>query len=173
MSGLISNAYRDLNVKLHGARSDYGSRGHRHANWVDLLAEEYHCRSILDYGCGKNTLAQRVKLWNVRSYDPAVPGFQAEPQPADLVACMDVLEHIEPDKIDAVLAHIHELTRKIFVFSICFQPSGHVLADGRNAHVLLRDPAWWTTGLEKRFDLIRLRSSNSHVKGVGKPKGTA
>ena len=170
MGELISAAYRALNADLHAVRADYGNRGHRHANWIDLLAEEYKCRSILDYGCGKGDLARRVKCWDVRAYDPAIPEYAEAPRPADLVACMDVLEHVEPDKIHAVLDHLRSLTWKICAFSICTEPSGHFLADGRNAHILLRSSAWWTAQLEGFFEIVRLRINNSHVKGAGIPK---
>lgn len=166
--GLISPEYRALNTELHETRSDYGARGSRAADKVRELAARYDCRSILDYGCGKGSLA--AVLPNVQEYDPAIPGKDAEPRPADLVVCTDVLEHVEPDKIDAVLDHIRRLTQKVCHFSICTIPASKTLADGRNAHILLRPADWWVEKLKEYFDLALCWCTTTHIKGTAKPK---
>ena len=35
---------------------------------------------------------------------------------SDMTVCVDVLEHIEPEKLDAVLDHIYQKTNKIILF---------------------------------------------------------
>ena len=45
-------------------------------------------------------------------YDPAVDEWESKPdEPADILSCLDVLEHIEVSSIDEVLNDIHKLTR--------------------------------------------------------------
>lgn len=175
IDALISPEYLALNEQLHADREDYGARGHTWAHNIERMASDRNCASILDYGCGKGFLAGSLRFssvfpCDVREYDPAIPGKDAEPKPADLVACFDVLEHVEPDKIDAVLDHLRRLSQKVCVFSICTVPASKTLADGRNAHVLLRPADWWAERLERYFDLDIFEVTATHVRGVGKPK---
>ncbi len=63
-------------------------------------------------------------------YDPAVAGKDLPPEPADLVVCTDVLEHIEPDCLDDVLSDLARLTKKVLLVNISTRPAVKVLADG-------------------------------------------
>jgi hypothetical protein len=80
-------------------------------------------------------------------YDPAIPGKDERPEFADLVVCTDVLEHIEPERIGAVLAHLRGLARKAIWCVISTKPSNKTLPDGRNAHILIRPESWWREAL--------------------------
>lgn len=155
---LISDAYREEQRQLHAAPRGYGGRGDKWAPTVLQLATQYRIATILDYGCGQGSLARAVRPagWPVAEYDPARPGLDALPAPADLVVCTDVLEHIEPDKIGAVLWHLTSLaTRALFVV-ISLVETNKRLSDGRQAHILLRPPHWWRAGFEGRgFELAR------------------
>lgn len=103
--------------------------------------------SILDYGCGAGTLgtALKAQAWpfDFREYDPAVPGKDAMPRPADLVVCTDVLEHIERDRLDTVLGHIRALSMQGTFLVISTVPAHKSLPDGRNAHLIVESPDWW------------------------------
>ena len=66
-------------------------------------------------------------------------------QPADILSCLDVLEHIELTSIDDVLQDINNLTRHFCYLVIDLQPAVKTLADGRNAHILLAPPDWWVS----------------------------
>lgn len=147
----ITPAYLELNRELH-ARGHYGAGSFRWAELVSNLRDETESETVLDYGCGQGTL--RLALGNpswLREYDPAVPGRDSEPGRADLVVCTDVLEHIEPELIDNVLAHLADLALRAVFLNIALKPAIKVLADGRNAHILLRPVEWWREKLEKFF----------------------
>jgi len=45
-------------------------------------------------------------------YDPVFPEY-GEPRPADLVCCIDVLEHIEPDLVDNVILELARVTTNL------------------------------------------------------------
>ena len=141
---LYSPDYIVLQKALHAAPRGYGQKGSKWAEWVELF-DQYACHSVLDYGCGQGSLklalADRLVC---REYDPAIPGKDGPPAFADLVNCTDVLEHIEPDKLDNVLAHLRSLARKVVFVVIAQRPAGKVLSDGRNAHLIVKDRAWWT-----------------------------
>lgn len=149
---LISAQYRELNMKLHRENLAYGVGGGKHAPIVLRLAETLKTQSILDYGCGKGYLAKAIPfpIWE---YDPAIPGKDISPRPADLVICTDVLEHIEPDRILYVLADLRRCVQKIGYFLIHTGPSSKSLDDGRNAHLLQRDARWWKQKLKKFFGI--------------------
>lgn len=153
---LITESYRAEQAHLH-EQPAYGSRGF---NWGFLVAGIGRielCNSVLDYGCGKGTLVRtlsdaRIK---VEGYDPAMPRFASRPAPADLVACLDVLEHIEPDCLDAVLDDLAALTRKILFVAISTSKTKRVLRDGRNAHLIVEGAGFWRPRLEARGFVVR------------------
>lgn len=147
-SDLISPAYVALQHELHDRPNGYGGKGDKWAAAVAGLARTYQAGSILDYGCGEGALVRalyRQGLPGVRfdEYDPAVPTKAQRPSFADLVVCTDVLEHIEPDRLDCVLAHLRVLARKAVFLVVATRPSNKTMADGRNAHLIVEDVDWW------------------------------
>lgn len=148
---LISPAYLAQQRELHARPNGYGAKGGKWAETVLALAVHTASMSVLDYGCGQGGLvrrlkptadAQRIPL-RLAEYDPAVAGKDHPPLFADLVVVTDVLEHIEPDRLDAVLAHLQQLARKAVFFVVALDPANKVLADGRNAHLILESREWW------------------------------
>jgi len=168
---LISEAYRDLNARLHAEEPFYGTSSKLWAGYVDKLAREELYGSILDYGCGKGILARELspRGFNVSEYDPAIPGKDQKPDPAELVVCTDVLEHIEPDKINAVLRDLKRVTQCKLFFNIATRESKKTLADGRNAHLLVRDKNWWADKLGKFFYIVVWEVRPDHIYGEALP----
>jgi SAM-dependent methyltransferase len=146
---LISPAYKDLQKELHSRPQGYGGKGSKWADVVFELARNLQATSILDYGCGQGTLAaalrarEKTGLLRVDEYDPAIKGKDRPPLFADLVTCTDVLEHIEPERLDAVLAHLRALARKAVFVVIATRPASKNLSDGRNAHLIIESGDWW------------------------------
>lgn len=147
---LISSEYRELNARLHRDNLAYGVGGEKHAPTVLKLVASLGTRSVLDYGCGKGLLAKNMPfpIWE---YDPAVPGKEESPRPADLVICTDVLEHIEPDKLNYVLDDLRRVTRTLGYFVIHTKAAMKTLPDGRNTHLIQRGKRWWKARLAKFF----------------------
>ena len=56
---LITEDYREQNRQLHADRADYGTSGRAWAPQVRPLAD-WGRKAILDFGCGKATLSQRL-----------------------------------------------------------------------------------------------------------------
>lgn len=154
---LISPAYIKEQQLLHESEA-YGSRGYNWAYLVAGIATVEKAKTILDYGCGKGTMGRTLNTagMNCASYDPAVEKFAKPPQAVDLVACVDVLEHIEPDCLDAVLDHIAKVTRKVLFVAISTRKAKRWLSDGRNAHLLVEDGAtFWRPKFEARGFVVR------------------
>jgi len=150
---LITDEYRRLNTELHKTAGGYGSKGKAWAPRVNILAGELAARSILDYGCGKGSLRSVLvefeAPYEVREYDPAIPGKDTPPEAADLVVCTDVLEHVEPECIDAVLADLVRLANKAVLLAVACRAGKRVLADGRPDHLTVKAPAWWRQRAQK------------------------
>ena len=73
----------------------------------------------------------------IQHYDPAIPDWADAPEPCEMVACIDVLEHIEPELIGNVLDDLQRVTRSIGLFTMATMPAVKVLEDGRNAHLIV------------------------------------
>lgn len=172
---LISDSYLRINSLLHRKHPTYGMGGHRWANKLLAVVKRYRCRDALDYGCGKGTLRLALKdTLEVSEYDPAVPGKDSLPSPADLVVLIDVLEHIEPDCLEEVLDHVRGLARTVVFGTIATRPAKKMLPDGRNAHLIIRPTEWWSAQLEPRFKIAEIaedvtKSGELYFVGVPLP----
>lgn len=152
---LISAEYRGLNAQLHRENLAYGVGGGRHAPAILKLTEDLKTTSVLDYGAGKRYLGKALPfpIWE---YDPAFPEISASPRPADIVACCDVLEHIEPEKLHLVLDDLARVTKKLGYFVIHTGPAQKTLPDGRNTHLLQHGKGWWASKLDKHFQVAQI-----------------
>jgi hypothetical protein len=169
---LLSAEYRQLNYDLHLREPTYGTTGRRYVDFVRQLARDYGARHLLDYGCGKQDLAKALgEEFDVRSFDPALPGLDQSPEPADLVACIDVLEHVEHPYLDRVLADLVRVTIKAALITIATRLALKTLADGTNCHRIVESPHWWLDRLAGYFRLIRSESplSGNGVQAVVEP----
>ncbi len=159
---VISPAYRDLQARMHADFPTYGSASVAYAPLVARVVESLQIDTLLDYGAGKGRLAASLATVcrhpvRVIPYDPAMPDWAASPAPAEMVASIDVLEHIEPECLEAVLDDLQRVILRIGFLSIHTGPALKVLADGRNAHLIQAPPAWWLPRLEARFRIIRFQ----------------
>ena len=149
----ITPEYAALNAQLHADRPDYGTSGQQWAKLVDQLAQDIQADTILDYGCGKQTLAKALPHRIIKGFDPAIPELSRLPEPVDLVVCTDVLEHVEPELIDDVLDELTRVTIKVAFVTVATRPAVKTLADGRNAHLTVQPLSWWRSRFEERFDI--------------------
>ena len=147
---LISEPYRALCAEMHRCRLAYGSSGKRFAPTVARLMGEWGCETVLDYGCGKGDLARELKVRGIRvaQYDPAIPRHSTAPGEADLVVCADVLEHVEPECLDAVLDDLRRLARVGVYLAVGIGPADKVMPDGTNAHRIIQPMEWWLPKLD-------------------------
>lgn len=155
---LISEEYRELQRRLHG-NPDYGVASVQYAPLVAEIARQVGARELLDYGAGKGRLGRALREQHgldllIRHYDPAVPEWSAPPAPCEFVACIDVLEHIEPELLDNVLDDLKRVTLGVGVFTVHTGPAIKYLPDGRNAHLIQQPPEWWLPKIMERFELV-------------------
>jgi hypothetical protein len=164
-SRVISDAYLHEQQRLH-QNPRYGRASIGYAPLVAALLRIGHCSSVADYGAGKCKLKQSLDRLGARDfdylpYDPAFPDY-GPPRAADLVACIDVLEHVEPELLDSVLDDLARITRRLGFFTVHTGPAVKTLSDGRNAHIIQQPPSWWLPRFAERLEIV-------HVQTV--PKG--
>jgi hypothetical protein len=158
---LITEDYRRLNAELHSTNLAYGVGAGRHADVIKKLVKTLKTTdglppSVLDYGAGKRYLAKALPF-PIYEYDPAIPAIADSPKPADLVCCLDVLEHIEPDKLLFVLDDLRRCTKQIGYFVINTGPAHKTLPDGRNTHLIQQPEAWWREHLSEFFTIATVK----------------
>lgn len=176
MSPVISPEYAEMNRQLHAALPDYGTAGHIQAKYVIHLCRKYGQKVVLDYGCGKGTLKPAVAGLapeiTVLEFDPAIAGKDVLPsQSVDLIVALDVMEHIEPQHLGAVLQAMKDLKPKSVFLGISTHPANKILPDGRNAHLIVEPPEWWLAQLAPYFTTIEVQEGkNGHVIYRGAPR---
>jgi hypothetical protein len=153
---LISENYLYLNKTLHTS-SQFGTSGHRYAQQIFQIIKSHNINSVLDYGAGKCTLASEIKLLGcaleITSYEPTNPDLTKK-IPSDLVVCLDVLEHVEPNLLDNVLDDICGLSKQLVFFAIPSGPSSAILSDGRNAHLVQENFNFWLKKFTPRWSIV-------------------
>lgn len=173
----ITEEYRRLQQELH-KNPNYGIASLTFAPLVADLIRGTKVASVSDYGAGKKNLLKGLANAGIvvpayHPYDPAFPEY-GPPMSADLVCCIDVLEHIEPELVDNVIAELASITTRLGFFTIHMGPAVKVLQDGRNAHLIQKPSSWWLEKLIRHFEIVQLQTHQ--MMGVGfwvivKPRG--
>jgi len=143
--------YIELHKQLHNQSSLHftGKSLEKYIDTIDQLISDKDCDTILDYGCGK------AKFWpshwsgKVQGYDPAYAKFSHLPSKADIVLCVDVMEHIPESEIDNVLKDINSLADKWCFFAIDTKKAKKKFPDGSNCHVTIKPFEWWQEKLKQ------------------------
>lgn len=164
---LISEAYREQNAELHARSDRYGTSGAARRGQVRPLSA-WGRKEVLDFGCGKATLSRALgPAYHVTDYDPCIKGKDQRPEPHAIVVCGDVLEHVEPEYLDAVMKELRRLTKETIFAVIALAPSSQTLADGRNANLIIETSEWWRRKFhEHGFNIIESKPVESTVKST-------
>lgn len=141
-------------------------------NYAGEIAELVYAtdaKTILDYGSGKGKQYTDFlvhKRWGgvlPRCFDVGVEKFSKRPEGLfDGVICTDVMEHIDQDDVDEILADIYSFVRPhgFAFFNIACRPSNNDkkrLSDGRDVHLTVKPPHWWLHKFTPYFHRFRTR----------------
>jgi hypothetical protein len=158
---LISDEYRAEQERMH-ENERYGAASKKFAPLVAKLIKKHNPTTILDYGAGKcalfGALGDVLAGRRCAAYDPGIALIaQCPDRKFDLVCCIDVLEHVEPECLDSVLADLRAKTGKRAFLTIHTGPAGKHLSDCRNAHLIQQPLVWWVSKLDEHFSAVRAR----------------
>lgn len=164
----ISEEYRKIQQELH-LDPNYGVASLSFAPIVAELIRKGSIKTVSDYGAGKKNLLVGLRQAGIPSltykpYDPAFPEY-GPAQNADLVCCIDVLEHIEPDRLDNVLKELGTLVTQFGFFSVHMGPASKTLSDGRNAHLTQQPSSWWLPKLCQHFEIMQMHTHQMMGRG--------
>lgn len=121
------------------------------------LVATHGAHRLLDYGSGAGhqyLVHRQHEAWGgslPHCYDPGIVGMDAEPAGKfDGLISTDVLEHIDYDDLPAVVHHMADFVAPSgFMFlKIQCLPARKTFEDGRNVHLTVKGPVWWTECLD-------------------------
>lgn len=170
---LYTPEYKKILEQEHARDRQWGPGPWTKAAKVVKAAEKENALTILDYGCGKGGFKKYMNdhypAYTVFEYDPGIPGKDQTPDPAEMVVCFDVLEHVEPQCVDAMVDELKRLTLKLIMIEICSHPAGKILLDGRNAHLVQEHGDWWVEKFSKYFEFVAKHSVPGGLFAIMKP----
>jgi hypothetical protein len=168
---LITEEYRELNRKLHAEDLNFGITSREFGDSILDMCGSINDEDVLDYGCGKAELAKLLPF-KIQSYDPCIEKYSNRPRPANVLVCIDVLEHIEPECLDEVLEDISSLSKKVVFLTVATKLASKELPDGRNAHLIVQDYRKWLSKLWEHFTMLNFSQTNHDCRFVfvGEPK---
>lgn len=157
MNHLLSNDYKEILEAVHSS-SGWGITARIEFNNILNFISKNKILNVLDYGSGQQFLEKELPKFVsgifVQSYEPGIPRLAHKPNPAELVCCIDVLEHVENDFVDSVLDDLKNLIIKFGYITLSTVPAKRVLPNGKNAHLTVMPVEWWSEKIEKRFTVL-------------------
>jgi hypothetical protein len=132
----------------HQTDPRYGMSGERYQSLIEPILIQNNIKTVLDYGCGKSQLVNKMKGIRGFRFDPAIFGFDELPAGmkgtgnVDAVITTDVLEHIPEDQLPDVMREITSISEKQLhlIFTIL---DSNYLPDGSPCHVTVKPFHWW------------------------------
>ena len=171
MKHLISSEYKEKIVAHHTkSKGKWGGSVNHKQPMIHKYMLLSDAKSVLDYGSGSSAFKNGIKQmypdykYTIHEYEPGIIGKDEDPPVCDVTICYDVLEHIEPDKIDNVLQHIYDKTNKWFICNISCVPSFGAFGDGSNLHLLVKRPEWWVKKLStEKWDVLEMQTTEKSI----------
>ena len=125
---------------------------------VHDFVSQYRPWSLVDWGCANGFLLDRLEedfpsIRELGGYDPGNPDYDVVPSGTyDCLVSCDVIEHFEPDQLDHNLKLMQsKFWHAAFLIIACY-PAKKQLEDGRNAHLIVENCAWWLDKIQRQFD---------------------
>lgn len=141
---VASASYREL---LREAHEKFPRWGHGHADLHLQTVLAMKPASVLDFGCGKGGLVRALQAAGVDAagFDPGVAEFELFPERHfDLVTCLDVLEHVEPEHLVSTMERLVTAGDRAYAV-ISTVPAKKLLPNGQNAHLIVQPARTWVS----------------------------
>ncbi len=153
---MISEKYKSDLVQVRIGDPAWGGSAVRNAgpDVLRFLTRRKDVKSVLDFGSGLGTLGEYVAVqqkagllrddieWT--NYDPGILGIDRLPtRTFDCVLSTDLLEHIEPDRLNVTLDWMRAHAARSQFHHIDCNDNKQLLPDGRSVHLIVQPPQWW------------------------------
>lgn len=156
---VVSDGYTESLQARHLDKAKWGDSVNKYASGdvLGLIITRGYIQTVLDFGSGKGGLKKFLHKTapgvQVTEYDPGVKGKDRLPEIKklsdrfDLVVTCDVLEHVEPDCIDATLEYLFNATKTVMYNNICCKLTEFYFDEGpfkgQDLHLSVHEPIWW------------------------------
>ncbi len=161
----ISDEYKEAVITEHRNNVSWGASADTTIGHVILgiLSKHGYIQTVLDFGAGKGSLGRYIRerldrkiAWT--DYDPGMPSIDVLPEGTfDMVISSDVLEHVEPDKVEATIQLLADKTKTVLISDISCIYTGFTFGagpfQGLDLHLSVHEPRWW----REKFDAIDLQ----------------
>ena len=108
----------------------------------------------------KNALYTQAHVLKFSKHDLRTP----VPFIAEYGFCTDVMEHIPPQDVDAVLHHILKAARNVF-FQISTQPDHFGQEIGEHLHLTVQPYEWWLAKMKEQEAVVQWSSDGNGICG--------
>lgn len=125
--------------------------------WIIPLVNTFLSKSddseFLDYGCGNGYLGKAITTHTTHEYDPGFHSKTSDPEPCNLVTCINVLEYCEPDWFKQTLWHLQSKVKSRAYICIGLKKKDTYYEDG-TARTKLIMPDWkWQQWIAQFFTI--------------------
>ncbi len=150
---MAQEGYERINqARVEVAFSDFELRAYREQ--LRAVFQRYAIKTVLDYGCGGSDWQASdfddVTGQSAQDYFTLQGAYRYEParklderRRVDCVIAFDVLEHIFIADVPRVVRDMFAYADKLLVINVACYPAVAQLPNGENAHITVREPAWW------------------------------
>lgn len=146
--------------KLYGGRKYNKKVGYKLDIVKDWL-DEFKPKKVLDMGCGrghyiKHLINYKVTGVEASKYLCTKYGWQSDTilthkGKYDALYCMDVLEHISPEELEANLKALSKLAPKALLGIANHKD----IWEGVELHLIQEDVDWWKKRIEKHYNNVK------------------
>jgi len=151
---LAQRAFTEMGMCKGDKLIDFGCGTGRPAAKFQRLGDDVigidHATNCLDQGV--NITFLKCCLWDL---------------PPDLASdygyCTDVMEHIPPEKVDAVLSEIRLVVRNKVFFQIATFPDGMGKRIGETLHLSVHGTEWWKAKLSEHWGSVIISGTRNCI----------
>lgn len=151
---LAQKAFTEMGMRINDKLIDFGCGTGRPAAQFQRLGAAVtgidHATNCLDPDVNINFL--KCCLWDLPPDLAAMYGY-----------CTDVMEHIPPEKVDAVLSEIRRVVRNKVFFQIATFPDGMGKRIGETLHLSVHGPEWWKAKLSEHWGSVTISGTRNCI----------
>ncbi|MBQ7104517.1 MAG: class I SAM-dependent methyltransferase [Bacilli bacterium] len=160
--------------ELYNRKEHYGKNSIKFYDQISEIIKRNNYKNILDFGCGKSELYQKLiddLNVSVYRYDPAIEGLEEKPNSKfDFVICSDVLHNLEEEDALKVLEELKDYSDNCFIYLNCIDHPT-TFFDGTKTNRCVHEKEWWEIKLKNIFDYVMIINVEDNTKAMFETKG--